>query len=274
MPKTLLAYSVIFSLFLTIASASIHITYPKDVTYSEVVKISKQSGEPNYLKNEKLGNIAPGQSFRITIDRASGTIFFWDNLDLTVPEGWKKVGSKYASEFVYEVTVPKETATGSYKIILSASGDIKVMTQNVLNLTIDVRNDVYSFNIMPKYDVFMDTSNSLPFSIKSDSLATDTVYLSLTGIASDWVASKSAVMAPNEERKAFFLVDPKNEGTYDITFNAVSSLEGAAGSADSKLVVQPTSLKSKLEVLNEGFSIVTVILQPFYSLLSLLGSAL
>jgi len=148
------------------------------------------------------------------------------------------------------------------------------MTQNALNLTIDVRNDVYSFNIMPKYDVFMDTSNSLPFSIKSDSLATDTVYLSLTGIASDWVASKSAVMAPNEERKAFFLVDPKNEGTYDITFNAVSSLEGAAGSADSKLVVHPTSLKSKLEVLNEGFSIVTVILQPFYSLLSLLGSAL
>ena len=274
MLKTLLAYSVIFSLFLTLASASIHITYPKDVTYSEVAKISKQSGEPNYLKNEKLGNIAPGQSFRITIDRASGTIFFWDNLDLAVPEGWKKVGSKYASEFVYEVTVPKEAATGSYKIILSASGDIKVMTQNVLNLTIDVRNDVYSFNIAPKYDVFMDTSNSLPFSIKSDSLATDTVYLSLAGIASDWVASKSAVMAPNEERKSFFLVDPKNEGTYDITFNAVSSLEGAAGSADSKLVVQPTSLKSKLEVLNEGFSIVTVILQPFYSLLSLLGSAL
>ena len=274
MLKTLLAYSVIFSLFLTIASASIHITYPKDVTYSEVVKISKQSGEPNYLKNEKLGNIAPGQSFRITIDRASGTIFFWDNLDLAVPEGWKKVGSKYASEFVYEVTVPKETATGSYKIILSASGDIKVMTQNTLNLTIDVRNDVYSFNILPKYDVFMDTSNSLPFSIKSDSLATDTVYLSLAGIASDWIASKSAVMAPNEERKSFFLVDPKNEGTYDITFNAVSSLEGAAGSADSKLVVHPTSLKSKLEVLNEGFSIVTVILQPFYSLLSLLGSAL
>ena len=274
MLKTLLAYSVIFSLFLTLVSASIHITYPKDVTYSEVVKISKQSGEPNYLKNEKLGNIAPGQSFRITIDRASGTIFFWDNLDFAVPEGWKKVGSKYASEFVYEVTVPKETAIGTYKIILSTSGDIKVMTQNVLNLTIDVRNDVYSFKIMPQYDVFMDTSNSLPFSIKSDSLATDTVYLSLTGIASDWVASKSAVMAPNEERKAFFLVDPKNEGTYDITFNAVSSLEGAAGSADSKLVVQPTSLKSKLEVLNEGFSIVTVILQPFYSLLSLLGSAL
>jgi uncharacterized membrane protein len=274
MLKTLLAYSVIFSLFLTIASASIHITYPKDVTYSEVVKISKQSGEPNYLKNEKLGNIAPGQSFRITIDRASGTIFFWDNLDLTVPEGWKKVGSKSASEFVYEVTVPKETAIGTYKIILSASGDIKVMTQNMLNLTIDVRNDVYSFKIMPQYDVFMDTSNSLPFSIKSDSLATDTVYLSLVGIASDWVASKSVVMAPNEERKSFFLVDPKNEGTYDITFNAVSSLEGAAGSADSKLVVQPTSLKSKLKVLNEGFSIVTVILQPFYSLLSLLGSAL
>ena len=274
MLKTLLAYSVIFSLFLTLASASIHITYPKDVTYSEVVKVSKQSGEPNYLKNEKLGNIAPGQSFRIAIDRASGTIFFWDNLDLTVPEGWKKVGSKYASEFVYEVTVPKETATGSYKIMLSASGDIKVMTQNMLNLTIDVRNDVYSFNILPKYEVFMDTSNLLPFSIKSDSLATDTVYLSLSGIASDWVASKSAVMAPNEGRKSFFLMDPKNEGTYDITFNAVSGLEGAAGSADSKLVVHPTSLKSKLEVLNEGFSIVTVILQPFYSLLSLLGSAL
>jgi hypothetical protein len=274
MLKTLLAYTVIFSLFLTLASASIHITYPKDVTYSDIVKISDQSGEPNYLKNEKLGNIAPGQTFRLTIDRASGTIFFWDKLDLIVPEGWKKVGSKYASEFIYEVTIPKETATGSYKIIFSASGDIKVMTPNLLNLTVDVRNDVYSFKAMPKYSVFMDTSNALPFSVKSDSLATDIVYLSLTGIASDWVTSKNMVIAPNEERKTFFLVDPKNEGTYDITFNAVSSLEGAAGSADSKLVVQPTSLKSKLEVLNEGFSIVTVILQPFYSLLSLLGSAL
>ncbi len=274
MLKTFLAYGVILSIFLTIVSASIHITYPQDVTYSEIAKASSQSGDPTYLKTEKLGNIAPGQTLRINIARTSGTMFFWDNLDVKVPEGWKKVGSKYASEFIYEITVPKETATGTYKIILSASGDIKVMTPNVLNLTIDVRNDVYSFKVMPQYDVFIDTSNAMPFSIKSDSLATDTVYLSLSGIASDWVASKSAVLAPNEEKKSLFLVDPKNEGSYDITFTAVSSLEGAAGSADSKLVVHPTSLTSKLRVLNEGFSIVTVILQPFYSLLSLLGSVL
>jgi hypothetical protein len=274
MLKTFLTYGIIFSLFLAIAAASIHMTYPKDVTYSDIAKASNQSGDPNYLKQEKLGNIAPGQSFRLVIDRYTERDFVWDNMDVAIPEGWKKVGSKSASEFIYEINVPKETAIGPYKIILSASVEIKVMTPNILNLTVDVRNDVYSFKVMPEYKVFMDTSNSVPFSVKSDSLATDIVYLSLGGIASDWVSSKSVVIAPNEERKALFLVDPKNEGTYDITFTAVSSLEGAAGSADSKLVVQPTSLKSKLKVLNEGFSIVTVILQPFYSLLSLLGSAL
>lgn len=273
MLKTLLAYGAIFSLFLTLASASIHVTHPVDNVYSTVVKTSDLSGEPNYLKTEKLGNIAPGQSFKLTVDRASGTIFSWDNLDLSVPEGWKKAGSKFASEFIYEITVPKEAA-GTYTLTLSASGDIKVMTPNVLSLTVDVRNDVYSFEILPEYEVFMDTSNAVQFSLKSDSLAYDTIHLSLEGVASEWVKDKSIEIAPNEERRTFFLVDPKNEGTYDVTFAVVSSLEGAAGSADSKLIVRPTSLKSKLTVLNEGFSIVTVVLQPFYSLLSLLGSAL
>lgn len=77
MLKTFLAYGVILSIFLTIVSASIHITYPQDVTYSEIAKASSQSGDPTYLKTEKLGNIAPGQTLRINIARTSGTMFFW-----------------------------------------------------------------------------------------------------------------------------------------------------------------------------------------------------
>jgi hypothetical protein len=274
MLKQLLTSLVAFSLFLTLASASIHITYPKDVTYSEIAKASKESGDFNYLKTEKLGSIAPGQTLVLKIDRASGTIFLWDNLELRLPEGWKKTGSRQASYFTYEITVPKETAPGTYTITLAASGDIKVMTPNMLNLTVDVRTNLYSFKLNPTYTAYMDTSNVIPFSIRSDSLAIDTLYLTLEGIPVNWFQAKNVVVAPLEEKKLFFLVTPKNEGTYGLTFTAQSSLGGAAGAMDSQLIVKPTSLKAKLQVLNEGFSIVTVILQPFYSLLSLIGSVL
>jgi len=272
MLKQIIGQLVIFSLFLSIASASIHLTSPYDITYSQVEKVSSQHGEPNYLKSETLGSIAPGQTLRLVIDRHSGTAFFWDNIELTIMDGWKKTGSKQAEVFTYDVEIPKDAALGLYNVTIHASGDIQVVTPEVITLSLDVKNDVYSFTTEPSYSVYIDASNALPFSLKSDSIGSDLVRLSLEGIPADWLGSKDIILSPNEERRMFFLLDPKIEGTYPIKFKATSALGGAAGSADSELIVYPPSLKSKLVVLNEGFSIVTVVLQPFYSLLSLIGS--
>lgn len=260
------------SLFLTIVSANIHITSPVDVSYGQIQAAGEGAGDPNILVPAKLGDIAPGQVLHLVITRTSGTTFFWDNMELTVPDGWKKTGAKEPSIFTYDIEVPKDAARGSYTLTFLASGDIQVLTPAKLDLTVGVRDDVYSFTVDSIYPVFIDQSNAVPFSIKSDSIAMDTVSLSIEGIPEDWAPTKNVVLSPNEERKMFFAVEPKTEGPYDITFKASSTLGGAGGSADSKMIVYPASLASKLEVLNEGFSIVAVILQPLYSLLSLIGS--
>ncbi len=263
---------VLLSLCLSIVSASIHVTFPKDITYNEVVNVSTTHGEPNYLKDAVLGSIAPGQTLDLTIDRSSGTAFFWDNLQIAVPDGWQHTGAKHADDFHQQIIVPKDTALGVYNLKMYASGDIQVVTPERINLTLNVRNDVYSFKVDSSYPVYIDSSNSVPFTVKSDSIAADVVRLSLDGVPATWYGSKSVILSPNEERRMFFLVDPKTEGSYDIAFKVSSSLGGAGGSADSKMIVYPASLKAKLTVLNEGFSIVTVVLQPIYSLLSIIGS--
>lgn len=274
MLKLALKQLVIFPLFLTIVFAGIHLTFPVDTTYDFVEKTSTQHGEPNYLAGNMIGSIAPGQTLKLVIDRKSGKTFYWDNLELTVPDGWKKTSSKDALFFTYETVVPRNAELGTYELTLSASGDIQVLTPEILTISVKVRDDVYSFKADSSYPVHIDTSNLVPFSIRSESLASDSIKLSLEGIPSDWMGAKEIILSPNEERKTFFLVDPQTEGVYPVSFRAVSTLGAAGGTAPSELVVYPASLKSKLEVLNEGFSIVTVVLQPFYSLLSLIGSLL
>jgi uncharacterized membrane protein len=269
MLKQLLA----FTLFLTIVSASsIHLIFPKDVTYSRIIVPSKVYGEPNYLGGNQLGNIAPGQKIILAIDRVTGTKFLWDNIDITAPEGWKKVGSKQVSTFNYEIDVPSDAAEGMYNITISARGDMQVLTPEIVSLIIDVDKEVYMFEIDPDYQVYIDASNSVPFTVRSESIATESVKLSIDGIPSSWVEEKRIVLAPGEKRKTFFVVNPKTEGVYPVQFKASLSSGEIVGSLDSQITVSPATLASKLRVLNEGFSIVTVILQPFYSLLSLIGS--
>jgi len=263
---------VLLSLFTVVVSASIHMTFPKEVTYSDVAKVSSTHGEPNYLKDANLGSIAPGQTLDIVIDRSTGTAFFWDNLQIAVPDGWQHTGAKHPDYFNWQLIVPKDAALGMYNLTMYASGDIQVVTPEIIRLALDVRNDVYSFKVDSSYPVYIDSSNSVPFTVKSDSVAADVVRLSLDGVPSTWYGSKSVILSPNEGRRMFFLVEPKTEGSYDIAFKVSSSLGGAGGSADSKMVVYPASLKAKLTVLNEGFSIVTVVLQPIYSILSIIGS--
>ena len=133
----------LLSLFTVVVSASIHITLPKDITYSEVVKVSSKHGEPNYLRDAVLGSIAPGQTLDLTIDRSSGTTFFWDNLQIAVPDGWQHTGAKLAGEFHQQIIVPKDAALGNYNLTMYASGDIQVVTPEIIRLALDVRSDVY-----------------------------------------------------------------------------------------------------------------------------------
>jgi len=263
---------LVLPLFLVIVSASIHVTFPFDATYSTVVVASTEHGEPNYLKSEYIGSIAPGQTLKLTIDRQSGTTFLWDNIEATIPTGWEQTVSKLVSTIEYDIKVPKEAAAGTYSVTLLASGDMQVLSPNSIILTMDVSNALFSIKADPFYAVYIDTSNSVPFSITSDSIAKETLTIAIAGIPSSWINSKNVVLSPREERRMFFTIEPKTEGLYPITFKATNEAGTDLVSADSTMVVYPASLKAKLTVLSEGFSIVNIVLQPLYSLLSLIGS--
>jgi len=265
---------MVLPLFLVIVSASsyIHITSPFEATYGTVVVSSAGHGVPNYLQSENIGSIAPGQTLKLIIDRQSGMTFLWDNIEATIPPGWEETVSKQVSTIEYDIKVPKEATTGTYSVTLLVSGDMQVLSPNSIILTMDVSNALFSIKADPFYAVYIDTSNSVPFSITSDSIAKETLKIAVDGIPSSWINSKDVVLSPREERRMFFTIEPKTEGLYPIAFKATNEAGTDLVSADSTMVVYPASLKAKLTVLSEGFSIVNIVLQPLYSLLSLIGS--
>jgi len=268
----IMALLVITPLFLAVASASIHLNSPKEVIYSDIYQISQSHGEPNILESEKLGDVAPGQTVYFVIERKSSTTFLWDNANIQIPDGWKKTGEVEPDAFLYDVAVPQNTKEGDYTITITTSGDLQVLTPNVIDLTVHVEEDAYFLAVDDFYSVYMDAFNLVPFTIKSDSIAQDPVSLSIEGIPANWVEKKEITISAGEEKRIFFLVDPKTEGVYPIKFKAITSQGGIGGTADSQITVYPASLSSKLKALGEGFSIVTPILQPFYSLLAIIGS--
>jgi hypothetical protein len=272
MLKSIAIQLLVFPLFLTIVLASIHVTYPVDVTYSTVAKTSTQHGVPNILQSDLLGSVAPGQTVRLIIDRKSNTTFLWDSVELTIPDNWKKTGSKAVSDIEYYITVPQEAQTGVYTITLTASGDIQVLTPEVIALEIDVSNNLYHADVNSLYPVYIDTSNAIPFTVRTDSIAREDTRIILEGVPTNWVDAKKFTLMPGEERRSFFTMEPKSEGVYPAKFKVLNDEGTELASSDSQITVYPASLGAKLKVLNEGFSIVTVVLQPFYSLLSLIGS--
>jgi hypothetical protein len=268
---TLLKGFVVFLFVCSVVSASVTITYPIYANFDSrnATYVSQFVGDKTILTGKMLGKVAPGQTLVLVFSRETGSNWLWDRFQTST--GWNE-HIRIGDEITLIINIPKD-AQGMYQLNITGTGSYEpgiVKTPEVLPITLEVTPAVYEYVFEQKYDLYVDYPNSVFFKVKSNSLAADVLEFSIADFPAKWVKKIQAKVEPLQERKLFFSINPMEEKSYRVKFTAMRE-SGITDIVDGTLDVHPATLKTKLKSLSEGFSIVPIILQPFYSLLSLLG---
>lgn len=270
-----LKYFVASLFFCSLVFASITLEYPvsKHFDSRNAVKIATYAGDTTILRGEMLGDVSPGQTLALVFSRETGSNFLWDKMQTDKPVFWNEklsVGDK----ITLTLNIPKDAA-GTYDVNITgtssyAPGTIK--TPEILPVQIQVINSTYESSFPSHFNAIIDYPNSLFFRVKSKSLAPDTITFTISEFPARWAKEVKAAFKPLEEKNLFFAINPLDEKTreYSVAFAAARE-SGITESTPSTITITPASFSTKLRAMSEGFSLIPILLQPFYSLLSLFG---
>ena len=147
---------LILILFLSIGFANVKMIYPTQMDFKEDYVDFAQT--IRYMKGTNLGDIAPGQTLQLTIDRSSiseralpGEDFLWNSLQISAPEvGWEKKNSELTpSLLTVYLTVPKDAmgVKSFYITAMNTEGQRGLRTPEKVPLEININEDVFEFLI-------------------------------------------------------------------------------------------------------------------------------
>lgn len=248
-------------LFCSVALASVNLIYPAQLQLEKGTQA-------------ELGKISPGQTLKLIFDRQTGGNFLWDRIMLTPPAGWEKDDAPLTTRDVDSLTVflrVAEDAAGDYSFVATARNDLGLRSPEEVTFKINVTKNVYSYSFAEGYFVEAGKTSLIPLRVRSESIAEDTLYFGkIAGLPAKWVTAEPLLIAPGAEKNTTISVTPIDEGFFRIDFAVSRNSSSIIDSAKAHLRVKPT-LQSKLRAYGEGFSLVPIILQPFYALLSLFG---
>jgi hypothetical protein len=269
------AFKVLFTFVLvfSFAFASITLEYPikEHFDSKNATKVARYVGDSTILSGKLLGNIAPGQTVTLEFSRETGSNFLWDNFNVTVPPNWEKKET-LSDKITVQITAPKDSI-GLYDFNITATSSYEpgtIKTPEILPFQIFVSNTSYVFEFPSQFNAVIDYPNTLFFKIKSNSLAKDTIKFSISGFPTKWVKEVSTTIKPLDEKTLFFSIYPMEQKTFSVLFMATHE-SGLSETIPGEIIVSSTTFQTKLKAMAEGFSLIPVILQPFYSLLSLFG---
>jgi hypothetical protein len=257
---------------IALAAPQVTMLYPKQLTFTYV---SHGDYPACILTGAELGDIGPGQTLTLVIDRSSGAPFPWSQVTLTPPYGWAKEDTidpvRDITNMTVTTTVPMNAASGRYILKMtteSLRGELECNGQVELGLTVKR----FSYSFPAGFSVEAGRCSKLPVVIRSTSLVTETFSFNrIEGLPAKWSKQATFTLNPGETRTVELDVCPMDEGMYYLKFSALTSAGiREQGVSENYLRVKPT-LKSKFQSFGEGFSIAPAILQPFYSLLSFFG---
>jgi hypothetical protein len=266
---------VLILLFMTVVFADISLLQPKTMLFDRVTQVSTSPDLPNVLQGAELGNIAPGQTLAMLFSTTSGGNYDWLQASIVPPQGWAKEDAVTLERDVHTLTaylyVPADAAEGTYTFDVVASRGVEgIRTPERVSITLNVQNDVFEYGFPEGY-VAIAGKSELQFTVKSNSVGADTLkILGLEGLPEKYTIQTEAEIRPLEERTIILDIKPSDEGVYPITFRIGRTTSPVIDTVQTELRVKPT-LQSKLALFGEGFALVPIILQPFYSLLSLFG---
>jgi len=251
----------------SVTLADITMTYPRSIVASATDHFDNQT-YVQVLVAERLGKISPGQLLVINFSRTSGSDYNWDDLAIGEPWGHSTV-TDYADSFTAKIPIPAN-ASGDYTLSFSLSNSFGFRTSQRLPLVVEVTEAAYTFGLNSTYSVTAGQTNLLQIPVISESVAEDSIDLTISGLPKNWTTHYVKYMKPFDIGQFDITMRPVEEGAYTLTF-LVKMDSGAIQQLNRTLRVMPT-IQSKFESTADGFSLIPAILQPFYSLISFIGS--
>ncbi|GEM_PF-2803448 len=223
-----------------------------------------------------LGNVMPGQTLELIFTRDTGTTgqmraIFWETATATLPDNSTLKSQLMGGRLSLKIPIPKGF-TGKYALSVRMEGtQIGIIQAETVNLWVNVQNGLYGFDMKPEYHISAGQPNNIPVTVTSSSAASDTLSVTSTeGMPFGWFDRQPTYIRYVSSREMNLDIAPFEEGYYPTKISISRASDGVLEMKTTAFRVTPT-LKSKLKAYSEGISIVPVILQPFYSVLSFLG---
>ncbi len=278
-------YKVVLIICIALATATatinVNLEYPTRGTLSEE-------------EVTHIGQAAPGQEITLIFSRERHEgAFYWSkatsNIDgsgyysiprdkaleeILPPETIKENNLGNRTYLALKLRIPREGNTFKFNVtLLPREGFGDSATRQ---LSVDIEKDVYDFKIQEKTELQAGKKGAIEGTIKSNSIAVEEFTFKPSKLPEEWLIRETgetevAVRVRPGETKQFTLpLQIDQEGQYEVTYSVRDTAKTHVGTYDVALRVKPT-FRSKLKGFTRGHSVTMPLLQPFYSLLSLLG---
>jgi hypothetical protein len=268
-------YLVALVLLMATVSASAMLISPKQIT----MNMGNYTPDNIYYLGEfDLGRIAPGQTLELVFTRNTGqngtessASIFWEKA--TAPAELMPQTEITATDLTMSLKIP-EDKRGNLIFNVTLEGiEIGTIAPHTMTLKLQVTESVFSYSYEQRHYLYAGEPEQIPLTITSSSAGKDTLIFSdIEGIPSGWLSNSPAQIAPFEQKQIMLTVIPNEEGYFEAKINVGRTSSSLKDTNPLVLRVYPT-FQSKLRAFGEGFSIIPVLLQPLYSLLSMFGLA-
>lgn len=261
---------VFLVLLATIVSASSTLVYPQMIH----MNIGSYDENNDYYMGEfDLGKIAPGQNLKLIFSRntseyntESEASIFWIRAD------GNDIHSSMSVHFIeasYEIPF---NLRGEHKFNLTLRGsEVGTIAPHIITFKTFITENVYDFEFQKEHVLKAGETKEITMKIKSHSASADTLTFKNTeGIPSNWIKKTDVLIEPGETKIITIKANANEEGQYFAKLNVGRHSSQLHDSLEMNFRVKPT-LSAKLKAFSEGFSIIPVVMQPFYSLISILG---
>lgn len=262
---------LVFSIFLGSVNASTYLTYPTEITFEEAVELDTVA-HVRIMEQKYLGKVSPGQVIELVFSRYTGGNFNWTDAILYAPDfGVVQEFDAGTQNITVNLKVPTETVEGTYTLQVNISNYLELKATESVGFQIDVQKNIYVFSLPESTTIDAGETTTLSLNVKSLSIAPETLTLgTFEGLPAKWSQTATVFIGPLQQKTASFSVTPLQEGYYDLQFKLTRASSYIAERKNFMLRVYPT-IRAKFQSFGEGFSLVPMLLQPFYSLLSWIG---
>jgi hypothetical protein len=253
-------------LFLSAASATVHLVSPLDATF-------------DIYKAIDIKPVGPGHNLILKFDRTTEKDYYWDNVTIKnqIDADWgtsAKIDSRY---LYFTIHVPKTKQAGKYTFVLQLYNKDALIYSDNIEIAVGVthdQNDLIQVTPFEKdYEFFADRDYNVTFYIKNLALSEATYVM--TARMPDFPLFEKMVVehtiAPNAYQAIPIVINAPEEGYYQLQVIITSEENpNIYQQTSTTLIVKPT-LSSKFKSISRGFPIIPITMSPFYSLLGLLG---